>query len=324
MKHTRLTFNFVAGRCDDGVYGTGKCILVPSKNQSAFKYCDITLKKHCSIELSDIPGDLLLTTVFNSKADPQRRHVVLNCAVQDTKYYQSIRKLGVSVLIFHDCLESDAVLRLQTNFIRFYKVTLSNYSLNDERFMLYYSFLTGQDLSKYPAYSFDTTWNVKLQHVLMTDFSDVVINRNPFEIMFGTKYSIYVGDQGYKWDHFFFKKTSLCNLNTKYAVSRNMMTNIFNAGLIGGSLIPVNTLLRQMILFLLQALKDGVYDCNMVALNKCLDDIFPKSKLYYGYPLHNQFHRKVAAHRHAYIYHKYCHGENGSCKHWGNNTPLAI
>ena len=169
--------------------------------------------------------DLICTTYFTSKIDPQRKHINKS---DDIKYiapwYKSMKSLGLQGIVFYDTLSKEFVKKYQTEKIIFLKCKLGEFSLNDERFIIYYLFLLAN----------------KLNNVLFTDGNDVIINKPPFPFLKTKRQStIFVGrgkeNKLYhsKWNVKSIKKLE-AGLNVRLPNNFYEMA-IYNAGIIGGN-----------------------------------------------------------------------------------------
>lgn len=109
--------------------------------------------------------DVVLTCYFISKQDPQRAYNWPNDSYEIIRpWYESMLKHDLHGIIFYDKLSEEFIEKYTTEKIKFKKCKLGHYSTNDERFILYYMYLLEN----------------QYQHILMTDVSDVIINKNPF------------------------------------------------------------------------------------------------------------------------------------------------
>lgn len=111
---------------------------------------------------------VVLTCYMTSKKDPQRSIYQPNDNYDYIKpWYETMIKQDLHGIIFYDKLSDEFVNEHQTHKIIFKKCTIGKYSINDERFIIYYQYLL-----KNPY-----------KYILMTDVSDVFINRNPFDLI---------------------------------------------------------------------------------------------------------------------------------------------
>jgi hypothetical protein len=86
--------------------------------------------------------EVIVTCYFTLKPDPQLG-IMRNSA--DFKYiqpwYDSIMKIGVAGIILHDGLEKEFIERYQNDQIQFRYCEMGNYSIFEERWLLYHLLL---------------------------------------------------------------------------------------------------------------------------------------------------------------------------------------
>lgn len=134
-----------------------------------------------SVEVNEEDKNLLkviVTCYFTLKPDPQTGSI-RNAA--DFKYikpwYDSLLKIGAHGIILHDGLEAEFIALHQTPTIQFRYCEMGNYSIFEERWLLYHLFLR-----QLP----------QLEKVFFTDSNDVYITKNPFSFI-TKKSALYVG-----------------------------------------------------------------------------------------------------------------------------------
>ena len=98
----------------------------------------------------------------------QTRHAPRNSAAYLWDWYLSVRRLGLSAVIFHDGLSREFTDRLATDLIRFQSVRLyaSHWSLVDLRWAAYDAWLSRS--------------NPYLRYVMATDISDTMVAADPW------------------------------------------------------------------------------------------------------------------------------------------------
>tara|TARA_Y100001933_G_scaffold103236_1_gene104031 strand:+ start:2849 stop:3841 length:993 start_codon:yes stop_codon:yes gene_type:complete len=131
--------------------------------------------------------NVILTCYFTSKLDPQRKIKIQDNYFKYIKFwYKSLLNHNLHGIIFYDNLSQEFIKQYQTDKIIFIKSSLGKLSINDERFIIWYKYLLRNPY----------------KYVLMTDVSDVQINKNPFDFI--SKFSkdkIFIG-------------TNTCHLDT--------------------------------------------------------------------------------------------------------------
>jgi len=181
-------------------------------------------------------SNILLTTYFCKKKDPQRKNFA---PCDDIKYikpwYESIKKLDLNGIVFHDGLSKKFVANYETENIKFVKVDSSKfkYSLNDQRYFIYLDYLKK---------------NQNIKKVFMTDGNDVTVIQNPFEKLNLNK--INVGSelsQIYK-NKWIQEKIKQYNSNSKLKFNSNIQDIVYNAGILGGERNLVINFLQNMII----------------------------------------------------------------------------
>lgn len=209
---------------------------------------------------SEINDEIICTTYFTSKSDPQSNNKVAEDNFDYIKpWYESVSKLGLNGIVFYDNLSLDFINKYKTDKIKFVKCVLGDYSLNDERFIIYFIFFIKH----------------KVNNILLTDGNDVKFNKNPFELI-NNKNKIFIGRDDSnkiyqsKWMRESIKKFEL-NLNQK--VPNNFFNMpLYNAGIVGGDYVMVMFFLRQ-ISHIFYKIDKGDNN-NMVALNYILFQYF--------------------------------------------------
>lgn len=118
-------------------------------------------------------NNVILSCYFCSKKDPIHHKELTNQKQETDNYeyikplYESCLKNNIHLIIFYDILSNNFIQKYQNDFIIFKKTKLvSNLSINDERFVIYFEYLL-----KNPY-----------KNVLSCDISDVYINKNPFDL----------------------------------------------------------------------------------------------------------------------------------------------
>jgi hypothetical protein len=226
---------------------------------------------------------VILTVYCNLKKDPQRQtHVDGNSYEYISPWYRTMKEKDLHGIIFCDNVSDDFITKYQTPKIRFLKIKMGRYSINDERYFIYYNFLT-QSQPK-----------LKYKYVLMTDVSDVEINRNPFELIQSDPDKIYVGmnfhgDKGIdastrspawydrrKWKiDPFNKKLQEAKYDKQHpegGFKRDEHYQIWSAGLLGGDIQTMMHLLSEMCK--LFDITDSHKNYNMLILNYILRRYF--------------------------------------------------
>ena len=250
----------------------------------------------------------MMTTLITSVMDEQR-NIRQPCDVRNTTWYENVKSLGLSALVLHDCLSPDQIVGLQTQHIRFMSIEPpTGISLGDYRFVLWYAILSGQGLPRqWTSVKVNTKWSPPVAKVFITDLFDVSFSGNPFELVFGSRYHVYLGTEEYSppgWNEWMYKRAEACGRHDVSRHALNMTSYFFNTGLIGGPVQPVLSLLRLISLELLSSTENiRLANCDMILLNKFVHDLFSTDTVFAGYPLHSRFKEYEHA-SDAYIHHK--------------------
>lgn len=211
--------------------------------------------------------DVIVAPYFTSKSNPQANvigsysQVDKDCFDYIFGWYVSVLYNDLYAIILHDGLSAEFIKIHQTRKIRFVRVYLGSFSLNDERFYCYQKMLNLKRCGR----------------ALFTDISDVTIKNNPFKKM--RRHGLLVGgDQGF-FDGIKFRQNQwLVNKLNQYVESNpgavvwsEKLLNFspVNAGVFGGGIKDLNIFLKKMIDLFEVAQSTGNH--NMVVFNaSCL------------------------------------------------------
>ena len=217
-----------------------------------------------SVEVDEEDKNLLkviVTCYFTLKPDPQTGSIR---SAADFKYiqpwYDSLIKIGANGIILHDGLEAEFIARYQTSTIQFRYCEMGNYSIFEERWLLYHLFL--QQLPQ-------------LEKVFFTDSNDVYITKNPFAFI-TNETALYVGrdnanrikDSGWLKEE--------CNQfieESKHPIPKTYHYQwVYNAGVLGGSRDLVFFLTSEMSKLIFKATSN--YHKDMTLLNIVIHEHF--------------------------------------------------
>jgi hypothetical protein len=173
-------------------------------------------------------SDVIITSYFTSKADPQNPnvHAPNNTISYIYNWYISTLYLDLNAIIIHDQLSDEFILQYERPNIKFYQHTPGRFSLNDERFIALNNLIKSNNFAK----------------VLITDGNDVTIKKNPFEFItnpnmlyFGSDESAYPTIKDNSWC---MHKLSqfIKDANGTLHMDRSILDfEYVNAGVIGGA-----------------------------------------------------------------------------------------
>ena len=209
-----------------------------------------------SVEVNEEDKNLLkviVTCYFTLKPDPQTGSI-RNAA--DFKYiqpwYDSLIKIGANGIILHDGLEAEFIAVYQTPTIQFRYCEMGNYSIFEERWLLYHLFL-----KQLP----------QLEKVFFTDSNDVYITKDPFPFI-TNETALYVGrdnanrikDSGWlKEERTKFLKESHYKLAKTYEYQW-----VYNAGVTGGSYRVMLFLTNEMSKLIFKASSNHHKDMTLI------------------------------------------------------------
>ena len=216
--------------------------------------------------------DIIFTTYFTQNRKFSQHDCSLGCKPNDfkvmRKWYESIWRLKLNAIIFHNELSCDFMSKYETKNIKFERWSEFNRpSYNDERFYCYLEYLKMHE-------------NIK--RGFCTDMFDVVFYKNPFELV-DDQYDLYLGSEASPsrtWNRRKYKEVKLPQPNIEAGQT------YFNAGIIGGDRSNLMKLFSMMI-ETFKKVPTNV-NANMPVYNYCLHNIF-NGKYFTGSPLHNKF-----------------------------------
>ncbi|WP_200977019.1 hypothetical protein [Echinicola sp. 20G] len=235
---------------------------------------------------------IILSTYFVSKKDPVRGiHQSGDDFTYIENWYESVRELEINAIVFYDDLSEPFISRYQTEKIKFIKCHLGPYSLNDERFFIFYEFV-----QRLPENSF----------VVTTDINDVIINKHPITVLKDNSNKVFIGRGNRRcW------KSATWTIKSLYKFYKQCSEKlpvsfffypVYNPGTIGGSKKNIEKLFHLMVLEFEKLHDNGNY--NMQIFNYVLkktyhktsgtwDEILPFGVAYWYYYLIYRLMRKL-------------------------------
>lgn len=209
--------------------------------------------------------DVIFTTYFTSKQNPQPdakgnfSQVSPNEISYIYPWYISTKFLGLNSVVIHDRLSDEFVETYSHDKLQFIRYEPGPYSLNDERYFALEKILDQNRFNK----------------VLLTDGSDVLIKKNPFEF-FSDPNIIYFGSDEPNLPTIRDNPWCISKLNNIIAANIGMIEvdnsvldfNYVNAGVFGGDYLLVsrfNKLLTKML-----SLLNNDKNNNMMMINYLL------------------------------------------------------
>ncbi len=245
-------------------------------------------------------NNLVFTSYFTTSEDYQRKRFKSKDSFWYMKdFYFSVKEKNMKAVVFHDGLDQSFQHKVHSYYqnVTFIKVeSLHGRTTNDARFYAYYEYLLEHS---------DVT------SVLLTDISDVVFSRDPFELMsllgdwlyVGTDIDIFPNMASMPWI-----KKRLGSCFGDYSVGAQgelynlmKMDTVYNAGTIGGTRERVLAALVTILTYLDMA--PTQLNCNMPAVNYAMHKHF-FDNIFTGFPLNSRFFRKQHSAKGVYIIHK--------------------
>jgi hypothetical protein len=180
-------------------------------------------------------NNIVLSSYFNYRYDPQRKNVVWNNDVNSVmNLINSVTKNKVHIKIFHDCFDNIPNI----NYCEFIKIKPDkNYTPNVTRWITYYNYLTNI--------------NLPLEKIFMVDATDVEMLTNPFDYL--QENVIYTGNEFDKKmnDSFLIKNKRIkyikipdyLNIIKKNADSKK---TLINCGICGGHYDIITNFLSKL------------------------------------------------------------------------------
>ena len=244
--------------------------------------------------------DVIVTTYYSSNIGNYKGRSILNNDFQYiSPWYNSVLKLKLNGIIFHDGLSNDFIKKYTTNNIKFIYNDPDKflYSKNDQRFLIYYKFLK---------------YNKNIKNIFMTDGNDVIIRNDPFNYIVDnnnkhkkdfyyvcSEYRRKLKDNNFTKFNFIRINHYIKNPDKKFKIKtfdKNKDNILFNAGILGGNrnnmlyfLRLMNEKLNNTFKYIPKQLHDR--NINMIVFNYVLYDIIDENKIVTGYPLHSRFTR---------------------------------
>jgi hypothetical protein len=212
-----------------------------------------------------------------------------NTTLQDDNYAlihdwaDSIIRLGLQGIIFHNNFSPETCEKYQNENISFIKIDYNiQYNPNVYRYLVYRDFLK--------------TYSQNIEGVFVTDVSDVVVLKNPFEqdLFIKNPSYIFCGDEPKVLDNEWMNShsTHLRNKITDFSEYEQEFKNapLLNCGIIGGNIKIMQEFIEQLAEIHQRYNKDNqtVFTGDMGAFNYLARTQYNK-KLFHGSPVNTQF-----------------------------------
>jgi hypothetical protein len=208
-------------------------------------------------------SDVIFTTFFSSKPNPHFENGLgiefapRNLISYIFGWYVSVLYLKLNAVVIHDGLSSEFIREHETDTLQFVEYLPQRYSLNDERYFALDRILQENRLGK----------------VLMTDGSDLIIKKNPFEFITDKDLLYFGSDETSKPlirdNPWCINKLASLQENKAIALEPSILDfHYINAGVFGGTYVQVREFTRALVL-LFECL-DNNNNNNMMAINYML------------------------------------------------------
>lgn len=214
------------------------------------------------------------------------------------KWYESVKKLKLNAVIFHNSFSKSLIEQYTNEQIQFVEVDYQQQlKPNVYRYFVYLHYL--QQCTQ------------TIDHLFVTDISDVEVLMNPFETEFFKAHPdhIFCGDEPVIFDNEWMRNhgSHLRNLLPEYSAyeEANRHQTLLNCGIIGGSVATMTKLFEQMV-----ALHERVsytntspYTLDMGVFNFILRQQF-KQQIQHGEPINTVFKKYESQRTDCWFRHK--------------------
>lgn len=248
--------------------------------------------------------NIVITSWLTSKKDPQRLFYQPTSFESIREWYNSIIKLNLNGIIFHDSFSNEFIKKYSNKNIKFIKdrgFAEQSLCAADYRWKMYFDFLLKE----------------KFENIFMTDCNDVVIKQNPFVSKFyqSNTESLFIGVESFPrlnkenpW------MINICN----YAYRNNNQGFPFfhkptlNCGIVGGTRNIVLKLLKGMFNEInnskpleKECMELGIpFTVDMAALNFCAYSTFNSSQILTDEPIHSIYKKYQTNRNDIWFIHK--------------------
>ena len=218
--------------------------------------------------------NIILTTFFTTDKDPQRPLVWGSDDITLVKdFYESLIKHDLNCIILHDNSPEEFINKLTTDKIKWVRVNSSGLNMVDIRWTLYHQLIESMPLVK---------------KVFCLDISDVIILKNPFELMDPDK--VYCGDEEcLNKDNFWMMERFNWMKHPEVTDHMHEYVNnkVLNCGIVGGNRENMLEITNKMGTVLKESnIQNTTVD--MAAINAILYRYY-NNKLVHGHPLNTKY-----------------------------------
>ena len=216
--------------------------------------------------------EIILTSYFNTLPDKQRgKHWRGNDISVLRKLYDSVRRLNMTMKVFHDHLNKNFITKYSDHGVSF-KSYLPEGDVLSARWGCFYDYIEQTNFDKY----------------LCLDCGDTEIFKDPFPLIDG----LVIGSEPYKIGSFPWLDSKLMKVYGKILYPGEQ---VLNCGILGGKR---DILLKVLDRFLMELMETGNKEqSDMAIFNNIMREFDYKT----GYPIHTEFGKYK---NDAYIRHK--------------------
>lgn len=182
--------------------------------------------------------EVVFACYFTKRIDPQSGILRSIPSIEYIKpWYESMQKLNINGIIIHDGIDEAFIQQHQTENIQFRKYTAGKYAIFDERWILYYMFIS----------------QTNIKRAFCTDISDVYVTANPF-IFCNKDDAFYIGRcnaNKIRLSGWILAEIDRYVKNSGYKIPTSFKFQpLYNVGVVGGS--------RKILLFVLSKVIDHI------------------------------------------------------------------
>jgi hypothetical protein len=197
------------------------------------------LSDNRKIEFKPPPGsEIILTTYFVTKRDPQRGLFVNSGDFEYIRnWYNSVISLNLKAIVFVDFMDEEFNATYENDNILFVNCSLGSYSLNDERFFIYLTYIS--------------FYHNRITKVFLTDINDVSFQLSPFKLIDSyDDYVLFIGRNHTNtifYSNLIMEKLKYLTSSFNLRFSANFyLQPAYNAGIIGARTSVVLLFLNHM------------------------------------------------------------------------------
>jgi hypothetical protein len=229
-------------------------------------------------------SNFILATLLTGVYDVNRNETLEEDDFEKVKeWYDSILKLKIKGIIFHNTFSDKTVEKYQNDFVSFVRVEYdTRFSPNVFRYLIYQEFLQ--------------RYSSNISNLFVTDISDVVVLQNPFiqPLFLENPSFIFCGDEEkileneWMMEHSSHLRKSISGF--KEYEELNSQRKLLNCGIIGGNILMMKSLIESLaeIHRKYTISNDTPFTLDMGAFNYIIHTKF-SDKVIHGRPVNTEF-----------------------------------